>query len=71
MNYQIPFLARIVTVADAFDAITTNRPYRMGRSFREGLEELERWAGVQFETEAVVAFRHVIEKDFPTAVLTR
>jgi len=71
MKHQIPFLARILTVADAFDAITTNRPYRTGRSFSEALEELECWAGIQFDTEAVVAFRHVIEKDFPVAPLMR
>jgi HD-GYP domain-containing protein (c-di-GMP phosphodiesterase class II) len=58
-----------VTVADAFDAITTNRPYRVGRSFKEGLQELERWAGIQFDSEAVVAFRHMIEHDFPGGAL--
>ena len=71
MKHQIPFLARILTVADAFDAITTNRPYRVGRSFSEALEELECWAGIQFDTEAVVAFRHVIEREFPVAPLIR
>jgi response regulator RpfG family c-di-GMP phosphodiesterase len=71
MKHQIPFLARILTVADAFDAITTNRPYRAGRSFSEALEEMECWAGIQFDTEAVVAFRHVIEREFPVAPLMR
>jgi putative nucleotidyltransferase with HDIG domain len=65
MEHQIPFLARILTVADAFDAITTNRPYRAGRPFREALEELHCWAGIQFDAEAVVAFRHVINIDIP------
>jgi putative nucleotidyltransferase with HDIG domain len=69
IKHQIPFLARIVTVADAFDAITTNRPYRVGRSFKEGLKELECWAGIQFDAEAVVAFRHVIEHDFAVDAL--
>jgi response regulator RpfG family c-di-GMP phosphodiesterase len=71
MNHQIPFLARIVTVADAFDAITTNRPYRAGRSFQEGLDELQCWAGIQFDAEAVVAFQHVVEKDLTVAALPR
>ena len=65
MQYQIPFLARVLTVADAFDAITSNRPYRAGRPCREALEELDRWAGIQFDTDAVVAFHHVIERDLP------
>jgi putative nucleotidyltransferase with HDIG domain len=62
---QIPFLARILSVADAFDAITTERPYRAGRPPREALEELDRWAGIQFDADAVVAFHHVIERDLP------
>jgi putative nucleotidyltransferase with HDIG domain len=62
---QIPFLARILSVADAFDAITTDRPYRAGLPSGEALEELDRWAGIQFDTDAVVAFRHVIERDLP------
>jgi HD-GYP domain-containing protein (c-di-GMP phosphodiesterase class II) len=69
MKHQIPFLARIMTVADAFDAITTNRPYRLGRSFKDGLEELACWAGIQFDAEIVVAFRHIIENDFPISAL--
>jgi response regulator RpfG family c-di-GMP phosphodiesterase len=71
MGHQIPFLARIVTVADAFDAITTNRPYRAGRSFREGLDELVYWAGIQFDAEAIVAFQHVVEKDLTAPPLAR
>ena len=62
-SHQIPFLARIVTVADAFDAITTNRPYRAGRTFREGLDELQYWAGIQFDAEAIAAFQRVVEQD--------
>ena len=63
-QHNIPFLARVLTVADAFDAITSNRPYRAGRPFREALEELDCWAGIQFDTDAVSAFRHVIEREF-------
>ena len=69
MKHQIPFLARILTVADAFDAITTNRPYRVGYPFRETLEELDCWAGIQFDTKVAIAFRHVIEIDLPIAAL--
>jgi response regulator RpfG family c-di-GMP phosphodiesterase len=69
MQHQIPFLARVLTVADAFDAITSNRPYRAGRSFREALEELDCWAGIQFDTDAVNAFRHVVESDLPHIAL--
>jgi putative nucleotidyltransferase with HDIG domain len=69
MQHQIPFLARVLTVADAFDAITSNRPYRAGRPCMEALEELDCWAGIQFDADAVSAFRHVIESDLPHMAL--
>jgi putative nucleotidyltransferase with HDIG domain len=68
-EHHIPFLTRILTVADAFDAMTSNRPYRRARSCKQALEELEGWAGIQFDTEVVVAFQHVIGKDQPAILL--
>jgi putative nucleotidyltransferase with HDIG domain len=56
IRHEIPFLARILTVADAFDAITSNRPYRAGRPYKEALDELDCWAGIQFDAGVVVAF---------------
>jgi putative nucleotidyltransferase with HDIG domain len=45
---DIPLPARIVLVADAFDALTSDRPYRLGRSVRDAVEELRAHAGTQF-----------------------
>ena len=53
---KIPIEARIVAVADAFDAMTTRRPYRDSRPAREALVELRRVAGSQLDPEAVEAF---------------
>jgi putative nucleotidyltransferase with HDIG domain len=52
----IPMPARIVAVADAFDAMTTERTYRIPVAAREALAELKRLSGVQFDTDCVVAF---------------
>jgi putative nucleotidyltransferase with HDIG domain len=52
---EIPLLARIVHVADAFDAITSERAYRPARSGAEALRELWRCAGSQFDAEVVQA----------------
>jgi hypothetical protein len=49
----IPFEARIVCVADAFDSMTHHRPYRRARSLEWALEELDRFAGRQFDPELV------------------
>jgi len=53
---KIPIEARIVAVADTFDAITTRRPYRESRSPEEAIGELRRVAGTQLDPEAVEAF---------------
>ena len=52
---EIPLLARIVHVADAFDAITSARAYRPARGGGEALQELWRCAGSQFDAEVVQA----------------
>ena len=50
---DIPLLARIIAVADAFDAMTSDRPYRKAFSFQKTIEELKKGAGTQFDPEIV------------------
>jgi two-component system cell cycle response regulator len=52
----IPLGARIVAVADAFDAMTSGRPYRAAISHEDALAELQRCAGTQFDPTVVAAF---------------
>ncbi|WP_248924916.1 HD-GYP domain-containing protein [Paenibacillus hamazuiensis] len=59
---RIPFYARIVAVADAFDAMTTDRPYAKGRSFQEGIKELVRCKGTHFDPRVVDAFESVMKE---------
>ena len=56
---QIDLNARIFAVADAFDAITSDRVYRAGRSYDEALAELDAFAARQFDPRIVEAFRRV------------
>jgi HD-GYP domain-containing protein (c-di-GMP phosphodiesterase class II) len=58
---EIPSLARIIAVADTFDAMTTDRPYRRGRPAETALAEIEREAGRQFCLRAVAAFRSAFD----------
>jgi len=53
---EIPLHARIIAVADAFDAMTTNRPYRRGMDFPTAIAEIEKGAGSQFDPAIVNAF---------------
>lgn len=62
---EISLQGRIVAVADTFDAIISSRPYRAQRTEAEGLAELERCAGTQFDPAVVAAFRRAMEKGFP------
>lgn len=53
---EIDITARIIAVADSFDAMTSNRPYRKGLSIDDAFEELRKYSGSQFDPEIVDAF---------------
>lgn len=53
---EIPLMARILSVADAFDAMTSDRPYRKMLSREAAISEIERCSGTQFDPAAVKAF---------------
>jgi HD-GYP domain-containing protein (c-di-GMP phosphodiesterase class II) len=53
---DIPFEARLLAVADAFDAMTSLRPYHNQRSTEEAIEELKRCARTTFDPELVETF---------------
>src|SRR3989442_11120723 len=61
---EIDVCARIFAVADAFDAITSNRVYREGRSYEAAAGELDEWAGRQFDPKVVEAFHRVPKEDW-------
>ena len=56
---QIPMVSRIFAVADSFDAMTSNRPYRRAMSWEAAFEEIGRCSGTQFDPEVVQAFRSI------------
>jgi HD-GYP domain-containing protein (c-di-GMP phosphodiesterase class II) len=59
----IPIGARIIAVCDAFDAMTSERPYRAARSPEEALAELRGCAGTQFDAEVVDAFLATVAEE--------
>ncbi len=65
---QIPRGARIFAVADAFDAITSDRPYRDARSHMVAVEEIVAGSGTQFDPEVVEALLRVVGCDLPDRV---
>lgn len=62
---DIPLGARIVTIADAYDAMTSDRVYRKGRPREEAFEELRRCSGQQFDPELVERFIEVVASHEP------
>jgi hypothetical protein len=58
---DIPLGARILTIADAFDAMVSDRVYRKGRSHDEAFVELRRCAGTQFDPELVERFIQIVQ----------
>jgi putative two-component system response regulator len=61
---DIDVCARIFSVADAFDAITSDRVYRRGKSYEAAAQELDDWAGRQFDPRVVEAFHRVPREDW-------
>src|SRR5271169_6822937 len=59
---QIPLGARIFSVADTFDAITSDRPYRPKQSLEAARAEIEKWSGRQFDPEIVRVFLQMPDK---------
>ena len=53
---EIPYIAKIVSLADSFDAMTTDRPYKARRPAKEVVEDLQMNAGKQFAPELVTSF---------------
>ena len=60
---EIPLGAKVVSLADSFDAMTTDRPYRRRRPFAEVVEDLRRNAGRQFDAAVVAAFCRALLKE--------
>src|SRR4051794_41165318 len=60
----IPLAARVFAVADALDALTTNRPYRPACSFAAARDEVCRGAGTQFDPAVVAAYRQIPDASF-------
>ena len=61
---EIDVCARIFTVADAFDAIVSDRVYSPGKSYEMAASELQRCAGKQFDTAVVAAFQRVPREEW-------
>jgi HD-GYP domain-containing protein (c-di-GMP phosphodiesterase class II) len=59
---EIPIGARVIAVADTFDAMTSNRPYRRALSFAVALEEIERCRGTQFDPQVADAFIRAMKR---------
>jgi len=57
---EIPLASRIISVADAFVAMTDDRVYRKAISIEKALKEIKKYSGIQFDPEVVDAFLQVI-----------
>jgi putative nucleotidyltransferase with HDIG domain len=68
---EIPFLSRIMTVADAFDAMTTNRIYKPRKQIAEALAEIASLAGSQFNPEVVAVAIKALAETIPPISVTQ
>jgi diguanylate cyclase (GGDEF)-like protein/putative nucleotidyltransferase with HDIG domain len=68
---EIPLEARILAIADSFEAMTSARPYRPALSIEEIVKELRRCAGVQFDPNLIEVFIGLIEAGLPAKAKTQ
>jgi putative nucleotidyltransferase with HDIG domain len=59
---SIPLGARIIAVADAFEAMTSDRPYRSARSIKQAIKELKKFSGTQFDPTIVTSFIRILDR---------
>jgi len=67
-SIEIPLGARIIAVADAFEAMTANRPYRRKHSVDSAVWEIRQNAGRQFDPEIVAAFLDALKEEYPEEI---
>ncbi len=65
----IPLGARVIAVVDAYDAMTTTRPYRAALPHEEAMRRLREGAGTQWDAQVVAAFIRVVEEEGPPAAV--
>lgn len=66
---EIPLFSRIILIADAYDAMTSDRPYRRALSHEEASREIKKHSGTQFDPEVVKAFMAVMKHKTPEEIL--
>lgn len=59
----IPYFSRIILIADTFDAMTSTRPYRKGLPYKVAFDELNEFAGTQFDPDLVKSFISAMSKE--------
>jgi ribonuclease P protein subunit RPR2 len=60
---EVPLAARVFTIADAFDAMISDRPYRSAMTVAEARAEVRRCSGTQFDPRAVEAFESISDAE--------
>ena len=69
-GYDIPLMSRIILIADAYDAMTSDRPYRRALSHEAALKEIQKHSGTQFDPAVATAFMQVFgNRDTAAAAL--
>lgn len=60
---EIPYLVRILSIVDSFDAMTSNRPYSQRRTYDDAVNELKNCSGTQFDPEIVIEFIDMLNEN--------
>lgn len=61
---EIPYMSKVIVVADIFEALTSDRAYRQAMPVEEAFNEIEKDAGVKYDTSVIAALKRYYEKKY-------
>ena len=68
---EIPYLARILTIVDSFDAMTSKRPYNIRKDYNQAIVELKKCAGIHFDADLTCKFIDMLQSDMLNKKISR
>jgi len=61
---KIPLISRIITIADAYESMLADRPYRKAKNKTEAINELKKFSGIQFDPRLVKKFLIILQDKY-------
>ena len=68
---EIPYLARVLTIVDSFDAMTSKRPYNVRKDYHQAIDEIKKCSGTHFDSDLADKFVNMLQHDMLSKEIPR